>query len=56
MTLKTPEIKAINFTDKKKSTIIADGQKSQMPHGSSKAADKYNNNPAEYKSTNTLSR
>lgn len=27
-----------------------------MPHGSSKAADKYNNNPAECKSTNTLSR
>lgn len=27
-----------------------------MPHGISKAADKYNNNPAVYKSTNTLSR
>ena len=34
---------------------MADGQKSQMPRISSKAAGKCSNNPAVYKSTYTLS-
>lgn len=45
----------IFYKMRKKSTITANGQRSQMPHGSWKAAGKCGNNPAMYKPTYTLS-